>query len=103
MALLFPSFEKLASLFNFQYYRVSNYNLLNDTFDNLLDSNKAVLFDIVMDPEQIYLPRLSTSKLKDGTLTSPPIEDLDPIISANILGKLLGQKLHPNSLKVREK
>ena len=99
----FPSFEKLASLFNFQYYRVSNYNLLNDTFDNLLDSNKAVLFDIVMDPEQIYLPRLSTSKLKDGTLTSPPIEDLDPIISASILEKLLGQKLHPNSLKMREK
>ena len=53
--------------------------------------------------EQIYLPRLSTSKLKDGTLTSPPIEDLDPIISASILEKLLGQKLHPNSLKVREK
>jgi acetolactate synthase-1/2/3 large subunit len=56
-----------------------------------------------MDPEQKYLPRLSTSKLSDGTLVSPPLEDLDPMISAELLQRLLGHELHTNSLKAREK
>ena len=99
----FPSFEKLADLFNFQYYRATNSNFNNDLFNEMLDSAKPVLFEIIMDPEQKYLPRLSTSKLSDGTLVSPPLEDLDPLISAELLQKLLGQKLHPNSLKSREK
>ena len=99
----FPSFEKLADLFDFQYYRATNSNFNNDLFNEMLDSAKPVLFEIIMDPEQKYLPRLSTSKLSDGTLVSPPLEDLDPLISAELLQKLLGQKLHPNSLKSREK
>ena len=99
----FPSFEKLADLFNFQYYRATNSNFNNDLFNEMLDSAKPVLFEIIMDPEQKYLPRLSTSKLSDGTLVSPPLEDLDPLISAELLQNLLGQKLHPNSLKSREK
>jgi acetolactate synthase-1/2/3 large subunit len=99
----FPSFEKLADLFKFQYYRATNSNLNNDLFNEMLDSAKPVLFEIIMDPEQKYLPRLSTSKLSDGTLISPPLEDLDPMISAELLQKLLGQKLHLNSLKSRDK
>ncbi len=99
----FPSFEKLADLFSFQYFRATNSNFNNNLFDEMLNSEKPVLFEIIMDPEQKYLPRLSTSKLSDGTLISPPIEDLDPLISAELLQKLLGQKLHPNSLKAREK
>ena len=99
----FPSFEKLANLFKFQYYRATNSNFDNDLFSEMLDSAEPVLFEIIMDPEQKYLPRLSTSKLSDGTLVSPPLEDLDPLISAELLQKLLGQKLHLNSLKSREK
>ena len=99
----FPSFEKLASLFNFQYYKATSLNFSNNLFDQMLESEEPVLFEIFMDPEQKYLPRLSTSKLSDGTLVSPPLEDLDPLISAELLEKLLGQKLHPDSLKARKK
>ena len=98
----FPSFEKLAKLFNFHFYQVSASNFNEGLFDKMLNSNEAVLFEILMDPEQKYLPRLSTSKLDDGTFVSPPLEDLDPLISAELLERLLGQKLHPNSLKARE-
>ena len=99
----FPSFEQLAQLFKFEYYRATSSNISNDLFSEMLESDKPVLFEIIMDPEQKYLPRLSTSKLSDGTLVSPPLEDLDPMISSEILQKLLGQELHPNSIKAREK
>lgn len=99
----FPSFEQLAQLFKFEYYRATSLNIGNDLFSKMLESDNPVLFEIIMDPEQKYLPRLSTSKLGDGTLVSPPLEDLDPMISSELLQKLLGQELHPNSLKAREK
>ena len=99
----FPSFEKLASLFSFQYFKATSLNFNNDLFDKMLESEEPVLFEIIMDPEQKYLPRLSTSKLSDGTFVSPPLEDLDPLISADLLENLLGQKLHPDSIKVRKK
>lgn len=99
----FPSFEQLAQLFKFEYYRATSLNIGNDLFSEMLESDNPVLFEIIMDPEQKYLPRLSTSKLGDGTLVSPPLEDLDPMISSELLQKLLGQELHPNSLKAREK
>jgi len=60
------------------------------------------LFEVIMDPEQKYLPRLSTTKLEDGSLVSPPLEDLSPMISAELLGSLLGQDLRPESIKARE-
>jgi acetolactate synthase-1/2/3 large subunit len=99
----FPSFEKLAMLFNFRFFRATESNFNSTLFDEMLVSTEPVLFEIMMDPEQKYLPRLSTSKLDDGTFVSPPIEDLDPLISQDLLEKLLGQKLHPDSLKARKK
>ena len=54
-----------------------------------------------MDPEQKYFPRLATNKLPDGTLISPPLEDLDPKIELAALEDLLGYKAHVNSYKAR--
>jgi acetolactate synthase-1/2/3 large subunit len=98
----FPLFINIAETFGFDYYKVLNSNSLNKQFNDLLDSQKPVLFEIIMDPEQKYLPRLSTTKLGDGSLVSPPLEDLSPMISAELLRSLLGQDLRPESIKARE-
>jgi len=98
----FPPMIKIANTFGFDYYKVFNSNLLNKKFDELLDSPKPVLFEVIMDPEQKYLPRLSTTKLQDGSFVSPPLEDLSPMISAELLKSLLGQNLHRESIKARE-
>lgn len=98
----FPPLINIAETFGFDYYKVLNIKSLNKQFDDLLDSQKPVLFEIIMDPEQKYLPRLSTTKLEDGSLVSPPLEDLSPMISAELLKSLLGQNLRPESIKARE-
>ena len=43
-----------------------------------------------MDPNQKYFPRLATTKLSNGTLISPPLEDLDPKLSIEELADGLG-------------
>jgi hypothetical protein len=54
-----------------------------------------------MDPNQKYLPRLSTTKLDSGELISPPLEDLDPLLDIDTLRNLLGYEPHKNSFRAR--
>jgi acetolactate synthase-1/2/3 large subunit len=99
----FPSFENLAMTFNFNYMKISNLDSLNDDFRQQLNDNNPVLFEIMMDSNQKYFPRLATAKLGDGAFISPPIEDLDPLISISLLENLLSESSHPNSKRAREK
>jgi acetolactate synthase-1/2/3 large subunit len=96
----FPSFKSVAETFGLRHVLVDNSSLL-PSIDDALASEDAVLFEIIMDPEQKYYPRLATNKLPDGTLVSPPIEDLDPKIDIDLLEEMLGYPPHENSYKAR--
>jgi acetolactate synthase-1/2/3 large subunit len=97
----FPSFEKIAGAFEMGYVRVTNLDQLDQALKVHLNSEYAVLFEIIMDPDQKYLPRLATSKLDDGTLISPPLEDLDPFLPIDKLKSLLNSEPHENSIRAR--
>ena len=97
----FPLFSDVAKTFGFQYCLIDNSNSFESVLRPALESPEPVLIEIKMSPDQRYLPRLATSKLTDGTLVSPPIEDLDPMISIELLRDLLGYQPHANSYKSR--
>lgn len=98
--LSFPNFRQLAELFDFEYFKVQNSNNLKFSLAKI-QKNTAQLFEIIMDPEQKYLPRLGTAAREDGTLVSPPIEDLDPLIKIDDLQHALGYQPHQNSFLAR--
>jgi acetolactate synthase-1/2/3 large subunit len=97
----FPNFEKIASAFDMQYIRINSKGDLSESVVSLLSSENAVLFEIIMDPNQKYLPRLSTAKGSSGALISPPLEDLDPLLEIGELEKLLGYKPLKQSFEIR--
>jgi len=99
----FPSFKELAELFKLFYYKIDEIEKIGERFDELFTNEDPVLFEVVMDENQKYLPRLATNKKQDGSLISPPIEDLDPLIELSILEKLLNSSAHNNSKKIRAK
>ena len=86
----FPEFRKIADLFGMSYIEIKNTGDLNIELKKLLDDSEPVLIEVIMNPDQIYLPRLSTRKLPDGRLVSPPLEDMDPQLSLDHLESLLG-------------
>jgi acetolactate synthase-1/2/3 large subunit len=96
----FPDFEHVALTFGFSHTLIKCMDDLEKILDPLASQN-AELIEIMMDPDQKYFPRLATSKLEDGTLVSPPLEDLDPKIELSLLEELLGYKAHENSYKSR--
>jgi acetolactate synthase-1/2/3 large subunit len=96
----FPAFEDIAKTFGFKHLKIRNRGDLK-LIDLAVASPFPELIEVMMDPEQKYFPRLATNKLPDGTLVSPPIEDLDPKISIELLEKMLGYKPHENSFRAR--
>jgi acetolactate synthase-1/2/3 large subunit len=98
----FPSFQELAKTFGFDYISVKALLDLESLMPKMVDDS-LVLIEVIMSPDQKYLPRLSTAKLEDGSLVSPPLEDLDPLIEIENLENLLGYTPHEMSYRVREK
>ena len=98
----FPSFRNLATTFGLEHLVIKSITDIETKLKGALDSSEAVLIEVMMSPEQRYLPRLSTSKLDDGTFVSPPLEDLDPLLPIADLERFLGYKAHANSYKARE-
>jgi acetolactate synthase-1/2/3 large subunit len=91
----------LANLFDLDYLRVDGSIDLSSSIGSALASPKGIIIEVIMSPEQKYFPRLATAKLSDGSLVSPPLEDLDPLIPIDDLEKYLGYKPTENSFQVR--
>jgi acetolactate synthase-1/2/3 large subunit len=96
-----PDFSNLAATFELKHVLIDDVSQFENRLKDALDSEEGILIEILMSPSQKYLPRLSTSKTSEGLLVSPPLEDLDPPISLDLLEELLGYKAQPDSYKAR--
>jgi acetolactate synthase-1/2/3 large subunit len=97
----FPSFKKVSEVFNLDYLKIDSKQAIAENLLTRLKSDRPELIEVIMSPNQKYFPRLATTKRDDGSLISPPLEDLDPKIDLNLLEDLLGYKAHENSYKAR--
>lgn len=77
----FPNFEKLACAFEIPYYSCEKTERLSDTIDEFLNVSGYGMLEIFCDTEQIFEPKSATKRLDDGSLYSPPLEDLYPFLS----------------------
>ncbi len=53
-----------------------------------------------MDPQQPFLPKLSMAQLPDGSMLSPPLEDLSPFIDRVELERDMLVGVHPKSKQI---
>ena len=77
----FPNFKKLANAFGIAYKKCSKNSNLIESIDWLNSQDSACLLEVICDKNQIFEPKSSVKKLDDGTLISPPLEDLYPFLS----------------------
>lgn len=76
-----PDFVKVAHAYGIPAGRVKGHAGLEQAVRTALDSPGPYLLDLVMDPKQQLLPRLSSRILPDGSMVSSPLEDLYPFLS----------------------
>lgn len=78
--LSFPDMSKLAPAYGYPYLSCDGNDKLDETIDKALGMKGPVICEIFVSTEQNFEPKSSTKRLEDGTLVSPPLEDLAPFL-----------------------
>lgn len=78
--LSFPSYEKIATAFGYPYYQARSNAEMKDAVDRALEADGPVFCEIFVSKDQNFEPKSATKKLADGSLYSPPLEDLAPFL-----------------------
>lgn len=87
--LSFPEFKKIAEAFGYKYLSASSNADMKKVVDEALSTDGPVFVEIFTDTKQVWEPKSATKRLEDGTLVSPPLEDLAPFLPKEELEKIM--------------
>ncbi len=78
--LSFPDMEKIAYAYGIPYVKADSLTTLDERIHKALETAGPVILEVVVDPEQNFAPKLSSKALPDGTMVSPPLDDMFPFL-----------------------
>ena len=97
-----PDYGKIAVAFGMDAFEVRTWDDFDAYIPVFLSAEGAAICEVFMHPEQFFHPKLSVASRPDGTLVSPPLEDLSPLLSREVLAANLKVNLHEKSLSLLE-
>lgn len=87
--LSFPEMKKIAEAYGIPYYSASSNDEIPRVLSSVLSVEGYAFCEIFVDINQKFEPKSATKKLEDGTLVSPPLEDLAPFLPREELEKIM--------------
>lgn len=81
--LSFPDMSRITSAYGIPYVRCDNIDDLPFKIQEFLSIDGPAFFEAVLDEQQNFEPKLSSKRLPDGTMVSPPIDDMYPFLPRN--------------------
>ena len=76
----FPDFATLSKAFSFDYFQLDSEAAADKVIQAVLNAEGPVLCNVIVDPEQIFAPKLSSQILPDGRIISPSMDDMFPFL-----------------------
>lgn len=92
-----PDFSALAKAFGMPSYQIKTWADFDRVIPRLQASSEPSICEVFMDPEQLFVPKLSLAVRPDGSLVSPPLEDLSPLLPRQELREAMITRCHPKS------
>jgi acetolactate synthase-1/2/3 large subunit len=83
----FPNFSKIAEAFKLDYSQIATAEGLDPWIQSALATSGSVLAEVVMPEFQELLPKSSIKLRSDGSIYSPPLEDLYPFLPPDQLAQ----------------
>ena len=87
--LSFPDMEKIALAYGFPYYKIQSNSEIDRVLQNVFTENDRCICEVIFDTEQSFEPKPVAKRLPDGTLISPPLEDLAPFLPKEELENIM--------------
>ncbi len=78
--LTFPDFGKLAAAFGYPYFAAHSNAEMKEAVNKTLATEGPAFCEIFVSTVQNFEPKSATKRLPDGSLFSPPLEDLAPFL-----------------------
>jgi acetolactate synthase I/II/III large subunit len=83
-----PDFVSLGIAFGIMSHRVDTINGWNsDMVQMLLKNNEPAIVEVIVDPDQMFAPKLAARKLEDGSLLAPSLEHMSPFLTDEEMSK----------------
>lgn len=92
-----PDFAKVAAAFDMPAYQIRTWEECDATLEKVQQETGPVICEVFMHPEQLFSPKLSLVVKEDGTMVSPPLEDLSPLVSRDVLEAAMLHGMHEKS------
>ncbi|GGX75029.1 thiamine pyrophosphate-binding protein [Massilia dura] len=92
-----PDFSKLAKAFDIPAFQIRHWDEVDGTLAQVQAATGPVICEVFMHPEQLFSPKLSLVARADGSLVSPPLEDLSPLLPRETLEGAMLQGMHEKS------
>jgi acetolactate synthase-1/2/3 large subunit len=77
----FPDWKKIACAFGIPYYLIKENSDFEKIIPEVMDRQSYTFCEVICDTKQKFEPKSATKRLPDGTLESPPLEDMAPFLS----------------------
>ncbi|MBQ9551240.1 MAG: thiamine pyrophosphate-binding protein [Clostridia bacterium] len=87
--LSFPDMEKIAQAYGFPYFSIHSNSEADSVLRDVFSEQGRCICELFVDRAQAFEPKPSAKKLPDGTLVSPPLEDLAPFLPREELERIM--------------
>ena len=92
-----PDFAKVAYAFDIPSFQIRTWEDVETILPEVLAIDGPVICEVFTHPEQPFVPKLSLVQQTDGSIISPPLEDLSPLLSRVEMKKHMLIGLHQKS------
>ena len=75
-----PDFQRIAAAFGIPSNRIAEHGGLEDGLREALAGPGPYLCEVMVDPGQVFMPKVQAEKLPDGSIISKPLEDMWPFL-----------------------
>lgn len=76
----FPDMEKIAAVYGMNFRRCRRHEELDQCISAIFNDDCPGICEVMLTVDQPFAPRLSSKRLPDGKMVSPPLEDLYPFL-----------------------
>ena len=87
--LSFPDMEKIAHAYGFPFIRAHHNEELHDAVAEALATDGPAICEIMVTLTQQFLPKSAAKRLPDGSIISPPLEDLAPYLPDEEMDRIM--------------
>jgi acetolactate synthase-1/2/3 large subunit len=96
-----PDFTALAGAFGIPAFQIRTWEDFEAVLPQVQAIDGPVICEVFMYPEQLFVPKLSLAIQEDGTLVSPPLEDLSPLLPREELAQAMLVGMHEKSRQLK--